>query len=359
MTEPVSKSAEKAEAARFLAAFVEAGATPVEADVLLPAETLLDLYGEDIRARAFTTHGPDGEAMLRPDFTVPVVQMHMARGGEPARYAYAGEVFRQQMPDSDRSAEYLQAGFELFGGTPEVADAECFALFHRLLAPLRPRVMTGDIGILTAVVRGLSTTEARKTALMRHLWRPRRFRSLIDRYSGRVPLPEGRRKVLDACDPFEGAGPELGLRSRADVEARLATLRQELETPPLSEIETGLLDDLLSLREMSDVALGRLRDLAVDMPSLSASVEGLARRLDALDAAGISPETLPFEASHGRSTMEYYDGFVFAFSLPGRLDLPPIATGGRYDALTAVLGQGHATPAVGGVIRPALTLEAE
>ena len=25
---------------------------PVEADLLLPAETLLDLYGEDIRARA-------------------------------------------------------------------------------------------------------------------------------------------------------------------------------------------------------------------------------------------------------------------------------------------------------------------
>ena len=34
--------------------------------------------------------------------------------------------------------------------------------------------------------------------------------------------------------------------------------------------------------------------------------------------------------------------------------LPPVASGGRYDALTAVLGQGRSIPAVGGVIRPGL-----
>ena len=37
-----------------------------------------------------------------------------------------------------------------------------------------------------------------------------------------------------------------------------------------------------------------------------------------------------------------------------REDLPPVASGGRYDALTAVLGQGASIPAVGGVIRPGL-----
>jgi ATP phosphoribosyltransferase regulatory subunit len=69
----------------------------VETDLLQPAETLLDLYGEDIRARAYVTHDPDrGEMMLRPDFTVPVVQMHMAGGADPARYTYMGEVFRTQ-----------------------------------------------------------------------------------------------------------------------------------------------------------------------------------------------------------------------------------------------------------------------
>ena len=46
------KAAIRAEAERLFAAFQAAGAVPVDADILLPAETLLDLYGEDIRARA-------------------------------------------------------------------------------------------------------------------------------------------------------------------------------------------------------------------------------------------------------------------------------------------------------------------
>jgi ATP phosphoribosyltransferase regulatory subunit len=90
-------AAERAEAERLLAAFLARGALRVEADILQPAETLLDLYGEDIRARAYVTADPlRGEMMLRPDFTLPVVQMHMAGGAEPARYAYMGPVFRQQ-----------------------------------------------------------------------------------------------------------------------------------------------------------------------------------------------------------------------------------------------------------------------
>ena len=54
--------------------------------------------------------------------------------------------------------------------------------------------------------------------------------------------------------------------------------------------------------------------------------------------------------------MEYYDGFVFGFHAIGRADLPPVATGGRYDALTRQLGQGATIPAVGGVIRPDVLL---
>ena len=51
------KPAIRAEAARLRAfSSRRAGALPVEADMLLPAETLLDLYGEDIRARAPKCH---------------------------------------------------------------------------------------------------------------------------------------------------------------------------------------------------------------------------------------------------------------------------------------------------------------
>lgn len=345
------------EARRLLDAFLAAGAEEVEAAVLQPADLLLDLYGEDIRARAFVVHDPSrGDAMLRPDFTVPVVRMHMEAGRDPARYAYAGAVFRQQDEDDpDRPAEYLQAGFEIFGGSdPEEAEAEVFATLSAALADLPLRAATGDIGLLLAAVEGLSASPARKAALRRHLWRPRRFRALLDRYAGRAAPPPARERLLALADPFEGAGPEIGLRSRAEVEARLEALRAEAAEPPLPAAEVALIDALLAIAAPAPAALETVRALAAGAPSLAPAAERLARRLAALERRGIAPEVLRFEGSFGRTTLEYYDGFVFGLFAEGRPDLPPVASGGRYDALTRVLGQGRAVPAVGGAVRAGL-----
>jgi ATP phosphoribosyltransferase regulatory subunit len=355
------KAAIRAEAAALFAAFQAAGAVPVEADILLPAGTLLDLYGEDIRARAYVTNDPlRGEMMLRPDFTVPVVQAHMAHGADPARYTYMGEVFRKQDHLGGRASEYLQVGFEIFDrDAPEAADAEVFALFAGLLTPLGLRPATGDLGILMAAVRGLSTSDQRKAALLRHIWRPARFRALLDRFAGRAAPAPSRLRLLErlaGATPealMEAAGPQIGLRSAADIAARAALLVADAATPPLPAPETAMLDALLALNAPATQAQTRLRTIAGQMPAIAPAVDSFATRLDALAARGIDVAALPFQASHGRSTLEYYDGFVFTFHAADPA-LPPVASGGRYDALTAVLGQGRSIPAVGGVIRPNL-----
>ncbi len=352
------KAAIRAEAARLLAFFESKGAGRVETAVLQPAETLLDLYGEDIRARAYVTHDPViGEAMLRPDFTVPVVQRHMESGTESARYTYEGTIFRAQEEEAHSAPEYVQVGYELFTPGSAEADAEVFATMAEVLSPLGLRVATGDIGLLIAAVEGLSTTERRKSALMRHLWRPRRFRTLLDRFAGRTPMPEGRAELLAAPDPMAVDAPFIGLRSKAEVAERIETLREDAAAPPLPERDVALLNDLLGLRQSMANVIGHLRDLAVDMPSIAVAVERFAERGAALERRGIDIGKLEFEGSYGRTSMEYYDGFVFGFYADGRPDLPPVATGGRYDALTRVLGQGRVAPAVGGVIRPELTLQ--
>jgi ATP phosphoribosyltransferase regulatory subunit len=352
------KAAARAEAQRLLHLFRERGAEEVEAAILQPAAELLDLYGEDIRARAYVTADPlRGEMMLRPDFTVPVVRMHMEAGRDPARYAYAGEVFRRQESGPDRPSEFLQAGFELFGGhDPAGAEAEVFATLLHALPDLRLRAETGDIGLLMAAVRGLGTTEARVAALLRHLWRPRRFRALLDRFGGRTPPPEGRAALLGRADPLEGAGPEIGLRTRAEVAARLDALREDAAAPPLAGAEIDGIDAILNLEAPAPEALAALREIARDLPAIGPAVDRLARRLDALGRHGVEVGLLGFEGSFGLTTLEYYDGFVFTLVAEGRPDLPPVATGGRYDALTRVLGRGRSVPAVGGVIRPEMVV---
>jgi ATP phosphoribosyltransferase regulatory subunit len=357
------KAVIRAEAERLYAAFLAEGAAPVETDILQPAETLLDLYGEDIRARAYVTADPlNGEMMLRPDFTVPVVQAHMADGAEPARYAYLGEVFRRQEHLDGRAREYLQVGYEAFDRDAPKADAEVFALFTRLLADLNLRPETGDIGILMAAVKGLTTTPRRKAALLRHIWRPQRFKALLDRFAGRAPLPPARAQLLqrlagDAPQALvAAAGPLVGLRSPEDIAARAEALLEDAKAPPIAAPEAAMLYDLLSLEAPARAALDHLRGITPLLPAIAPAVETFAARLDALQARGIAVASLPFAASHGRTTLEYYDGFVFTLQASDA-GLPAVASGGRYDALTAVLGQGRSIPAVGGIIRPGLVAE--
>jgi len=353
-----------AEAARLRSFFETSGAKLVEADILQPARVLLDLYGEDIRARAYVTSDPmRGEQMLRPDFTVPVVQMHMDGGAEPARYTYSGKVFRRQEEDLGRASEYLQVGYEVFEREdPAGADAEVFALFNGVLRGKGLSAVTGDMGILRAAIAGLSTSDRRKAALSRHIWRPRKFRSLLDRYSGRTPLPMARAKLLELMETncsdvlLENAGAQVGLRREADVRARLDVIKADAQEKPISRNEAEMLEEILSLRAPAPQALETLRDIAVDLPTVGDAIIVLEARLNAMAQRGIDVAKLDFDASHGRSSMEYYDGFVFSFLKPGQ---PPVATGGRYDALTKVLGQGRSIPAVGGVIRPDLLLLAE
>ena len=351
----------RARAAELRAMFEAQGAQPVETNVLQPAEVLLDLYGEDIRGRAYVTSDTlRGEQMLRPDFTVPVVQMHMEHGAEPARYTYSGQVFRRQEDDASKDNEYTQVGYEVFDReNPAAADAEVFALIQSVVAPLNLRAATGDIGVLMAAVQGLETTERRKQALMRHIWRPRRFRALIERFAGRAPVPASRAALLANENPMGIEAPMIGMRTEGEIEERIAALRVDAETPPISAGQVEMLEALLGVRETLPFALEHLRDIAVDMPAITEAVFRIKERMEALAARGVEVDALEFEASYGRTQMEYYDGFVFGFYAEGRHDLPPVATGGRYDALTRVLGQGREIPAVGGVIRPGVMLQLE
>lgn len=344
-------------AAQLRGGFEAQGAQAVEPPILQPADALLDLYGEDIRARAYVTSDAlRGEQMMRPDFTVPVVQMHMANGADPARYTYAGEVFRRQERDPNRANEYVQVGYEVFErDDPAASDAEVFALIAQALGDLPAKATTGDIGVLMAVVGGLETSDLRKNALMRHIWRPRRFRALLDQFAGRTPVTAARKALL--AGEVQSTAPLVGARRQHEIDARIAALRADADVPPIAARFVDLIEALLDIAAPMPHALARLHDLSVDLPAIVPAVARVAARQAALEARGVDVENLLFEASYGRSSMEYYDGFVFGFRAVDRVDLPPLATGGRYDALTRRLGSGREIPAVGGVMRPGVMLE--
>ena len=352
------------EALRCVEAFRARGAAPFETAVLQPAGPLLDLYGEDIRARAYVTRDPHrGEMMLRPDFTLPLVRRHMSQGGGsqgggPARYAYAGEVFRRQEDDPGRPSEYVQAGFEVLGGEggggsddggggrgdAPARDAEAFAALREACGAAG-RATFGDIGLVTAATRGLTTSALRRAQLLRHVWRPARFRTLLAAYA--APAAPYR-------EPAPSAAPEIGAREASEVAERIEALRADAATPPVPPEEAEAMMALLALSCAPDEAEGALAGFARALGGLDARLPLFAARLAELRRAADLRE-VRFEASHARSAMEYYDGVTFTIAAPG---LPPLATGGRYDALTRAVGGGAGVPAVGGVVRPAALLAA-
>ena len=176
---------------------------------------------------------------------------------------------------------------------------------------------------------------------------------------GRATVPATRAALLAADDPMAGIAPQIGRRQLSEVAERIEALHADAATEAIAGRELSALEALLSVREAVPFALQQLRDVAVDLPSILPALATLEQRIEALASRGIDVDRLDFEASYGRTSMEYYDGFVFGFYAERRPDLAPIATGGRYDALTRQLGQGEEIPAVGGVLRPGLMLELE
>jgi ATP phosphoribosyltransferase regulatory subunit len=173
--------------------------------------------------------------------------------------------------------------------------------------------------------------------------------------SSRLKLIE-RLTHQDAESLIMAAGPVIGLRDAEEIVARAQALLEDAATAPIPADHADRIDDLLRLSAPAPQALARLRDLGVEMPAIRSAVDRLEARFDALEHCGVRLSKILFEASLGRATMEYYDGFVFSFRAPDPA-LPPVASGGRYDALTRVLGQGRSIPAVGGVIRPGLVAQ--
>lgn len=344
----------KSIAKQIEAAFLDAGAQPVELPALLPAEALLDLYGEDIRARAYITQDSVlGEQILRPDFTVPVVQRHITEGRDPARYCYSGPVWRKQAARSERPSEFTQVGFELFTQDKLAdADAEVFALIQSQL-PSSVAVVTGDVGLLQAALDGLNTTEARRKALRRHLWRPQRFLALLERFEtgGALPSRTALAKALEVKDVdalIGEAGPFIGLRKGSEIATRSQRIVADIGAEKISSEDANALRRLVALTGSMAQIREELDEIAQTLSGLKSALERLDARNEALAKRGILVKDLPFVMQFALSSMEYYDGFVFAFELGGRV----VASGGRYDALSKQLGTGQSIPAVGGVIRP-------
>lgn len=349
----------------LLALMAERGATRVDIDILQPADPFLDTAGEELRSRIFMTQNERGDSLcLRPEFTIPVCRLHIASGESGhRRYCYLGEVFRQRREGGN---EFFQAGIEDIGDIDHAAAdarslADALAILERALPGRAFRVVCGDQSIFEALLAGLGLPEG----WQRRLARAFGSRSRLDQALARLADPAEPPALEPDLALLVNAGDGDALAERIGAHMLDAGLPLKASRTP-QEIAARLIDKFrLSRTRLEPAALQTLNDfLALRVPlagaeealerfaserriDLEAALADFKRRAAALRAAGCALSECLFDAGFGRP-LEYYSGLVFEIHGTGPGAGPaPLAGGGRYDRLLAMLGAPGPVPGVG------------
>ena len=347
------------EISRIETIFTKSGLKEISVPSLLTASDLVDLYGEDLKLRAYTTSDPViGEQILRPDFTVPILLKHLRGSSLQAKYFYGGNVWRRQNFKSIIPNEQYQMGFELFDSkkTKSISsDVKAYLLINKILGKYKVNSVTGDVQVLTSAINDLDVSEYKKTSLKRHLWRPKRFMRLLDLYSkqkisGRNNHSLESANLLLWKEKLLGIESFYGVRTKTDIKERIEILEKELSQNLIASSEKNFLLKLMRFQSSLRQAPKSMLSLSGVGGTFRKAIENFEHRVELL-SEHIDTKTVKFQVIYGLTTLEYYDGFVFGFQFDhGKY--PPIAQGGRYDSLCSSLSKkGKSICAIGSMLR--------
>ncbi len=349
-------------AGEIVALFGERNAALTDIAIIQPADPFLDMAGEDLRRRIFLTESETGAALcLRPEFTIPVCLDHIEkRAATPQRYAYLGEVFRQQRAGG---AEFFQAGIEDLGETDSAsADARSLADAHALLSrvlPGRPLVATlGDQGMFEAVLAALGLPRGWQKRLTRAFGSQKLLQASIDDLANPQASPGLPREVaglvargdepalaehVAAFMEETGLSPSAG-RSPQEIARRLIE-KAELRSVRLSAEAMAALKRFVDLEVPFAQASTVLADFAAENSLiLDEALDAFNARAQRIAEQGLPLDALTYDAGFGRP-LDYYTGFIF--EITGEAGKQALAGGGRYDRLLTLLGAEKPIPGVG------------
>lgn len=95
-----------------------------------------------IKKEMYTLKTRGGDLLsLRPEWTAPVVRSYIQHGmhtlPQPLKLWYFGPCYRYERPQSGRFRQFRQFGFEVFGESNPVTDAQIILIFYNILKELK------------------------------------------------------------------------------------------------------------------------------------------------------------------------------------------------------------------------------
>ena len=342
----------------------------LETPILEPTELFLRKAGGELASRMYSfTDTGNSSVSLRPEFTSPIMRHYLEHAEEiglPARWQYAGSVFRYE-EDGQGSGQFTQVGAELLGSSSVMADVELLGLAARIPSQLElsgVQIKVADLDVVQSVLNAVGVSERASTFIigsMSQLKEGRKAVPAVMEQARNLHLAAGEsrddslsqaitglddnqsKRVLQgllnwsAVDQFGQRGPDEvvdRLLRKLRGGDRVTTLSRALE----------LISDMAGIRGEPLASLAALRAVVAEAGADTAAVDRFDEFLQLVQTEPGIAQNLIIDLGLVRG-LAYYNGLVFEVTHPS--SPTPLAGGGRYDGLARALGSLEPLPALG------------
>ena len=343
----------------------------LETPILEPTELFLRKSGGELASRIYSFTDPGSNSVsLRPEFTSSIMRHyleHAAEIGLPARWQYAGPVFRHEVSNAQASGQFTQIGAELVGSSSVTADVEVIGLSAAVLSHVGVtgwRLELADLDVLNSVLDAVGVSERARSFIISSVPQLSDGRHSVpdvlteasrlhltgqnsgDQYLSQAieGLDELRAKEVLRGLLHWGTGDQLGQRKPDEVVERLLRKLQGSDSEDKLCRGLDLASDLAAVQGEPEAALQAAGNVVKEAGADGAAFQRLSELLELLtsDAEIAGHLVLNFGLFRG---LEYYNGIVFELK---HLDsAEALGGGGRYDGLARSLGSQETVPALG------------
>jgi histidyl-tRNA synthetase len=358
---------------RLVRLFGSYGYRFLEMPILESTELFLRKSGGELASQMYSFIDPGSNPVsLRPEFTSPIMRYYLENAAEvelPARWQYAGPVFRYEVSHPEGSGQFTQVGAELLGSASIMADVELLSLAAQVpvsLGVTNYRVELADLEVLHSILDTVRLSERARSFIIGNVPKLREGHQAVPSLLGRaqqlhligydpeennlsaaiIGLDDGQAsKVLQGFLRWTGGEAlQLGQRDPGEVVQRLLRKLRGSDDQRKLERGLGLIADLAATQDEPLAVLDKARSVVDRAGADPTALERLAELLDLLLAMpGLKGHlALDFGLARG---IAYYNGIIFEITHPAWQG--SLGGGGRYDGLARALGSPETVPASG------------
>lgn len=332
----------------------------IDVPMIANADIFLTRAGDTIIEELFTFERFGQLLALRPEFTAATTHQYIQAGlTDPVRWQLSGEIFID-LP-SDHSLQYQQhnIGAELIGESGSVIDAELIAMASQGIQKLNIdawHLIIGNVGLQLHLLSQFQLDRRTYRILLtqRDRLKENGKQAVLDYLAEILELDDTAQstqqstgietqQTLDVLLDSTPYGNTMGGRDRRDIAARLLKKHDRgLERQQISDA-LDFLQAWGALRGSPDEILPKVHAF---ISSNDEQGQTLFREwqetLQLLSAYGVQQEQIIIQPDLTKN-WDYYTGIVFGIHVNDTY----VASGGRYDGLTRLLGSEKDFPAVG------------